>query len=58
MVTTHIAKVDDMQGLTSFEVAGLSVLASVTFLEQADCNQDGVLNFLDIAPFIAILSGN
>ena len=56
MVTTHIAKVDDMQGLTSFEVAGLSVLASVTFLEQADCNQDGVVDFLDIGPFIGILA--
>lgn len=34
----------------------IAILASNTFLPQADCNLDGAVNFFDIAPFIAILA--
>ena len=40
-----------------FDISPLiELLASGTFLEQADCNLDGALDFFDIAPFIAILA--
>ena len=34
----------------------ISLLASNTFLDQADVNRDGSVNFLDISPFITLLA--
>ena len=34
----------------------ISLLASNTFLDQADINRDGSVDFLDISPFIALLA--
>ena len=34
----------------------LGVLQAGSFLQEADCNQDGVVSFLDIQPLIQILS--
>ena len=43
--------------LSDFEPTGLEFVASVKFdRELGDVNQDGVVNFLDIAPFITILT--
>jgi len=33
----------------------IEVLQAGTFLEQADCNEDGEVSFADIPAFIAIL---
>jgi hypothetical protein len=35
----------------------IQLLSSGDFLEQADCNIDGAVDFLDIAPFIGFLTG-
>lgn len=33
----------------------IAILQADTFLEQADCNQDGAVDFADISAFIEIL---
>ena len=36
----------------------ISLLTIGDFQAEADCNQDGAVNFLDIAPFILILANS
>jgi hypothetical protein len=35
----------------------IEVLSTGGFQAEADCNQDGIVDFLDIAAFIAIVNG-
>lgn len=38
--------------------AFIALLSAGGFLEEADVNQDGAVDFSDIGPFIGILSGS
>ena len=35
----------------------IDLLSTGTYQYEADCNEDGVVNLLDVAPFLVILSG-
>ena len=49
--------IDTNYSVDAFDIAPfITVLALKGYQREADCNQDDVVNFLDIAPFISILN--
>jgi len=51
--------IDVSYSVDAFDIAPfIAVLASGGYQREADCNEDGLVNFFDIAPFIEILSSD